>query len=46
MSISHREIYVTCKIHIVKLSSVFQDYHEEDYFLYIAFSDENVYGSD
>lgn len=22
----------------------FQDHHEEDYFLYIAFSDENVYG--
>jgi hypothetical protein len=23
-----------------------QEHHEEDFFLYIAYSDENVYGSD
>lgn len=23
---------------------VLQEHHEEDYFLYIAYSDENVYG--
>jgi len=24
----------------------FQEHHEEDFFLYIAYSDENVYGCD
>ena len=25
---------------------LFQDHHEEDYFLYIAYSDESVYGQE
>lgn len=26
------------------MGSLYQEHHEEDYFLYIAYSDENVYG--
>ena len=25
--------------------SIFQEHHEEDFFLYIAYSDESVYGN-
>ncbi|KAH8415448.1 hypothetical protein KR215_005186 [Drosophila sulfurigaster] len=28
------------------MGSLYQEHHEEDYFLYIAYSDENVYGMD
>jgi len=28
------------------MGSLYQEHHEEDFFLYIAFSDESVYGSD
>lgn len=27
------------------MGSLYHEHHEEDYFLYIAYSDENVYGS-
>jgi len=28
------------------MGSLYQEHHEEDFFLYIAYSDESVYGSD
>lgn len=28
------------------MGALYQEHHEEDYFLYIAFSDESVYGSE
>jgi len=28
------------------MGSLYQEHHEEDYFLYIAYSDESVYGGD
>lgn len=31
---------ITCKIYFLSL----QEHHEEDFFLYIAYSDEDVYG--
>jgi len=27
------------------MGSIYQEYHEEDFFLYIAYSDESVYGA-
>jgi hypothetical protein len=29
---------------IIFMAVCFQEHHEEDFFLYIAYSDENVYG--
>jgi len=32
-------------LHIINNWVLFQEHHEEDFFLYIAYSDESVYGN-
>ncbi|KAF3837055.1 hypothetical protein F7725_004519 [Dissostichus mawsoni] len=41
----HVVIHVLSHIEILCFLSISQEHHEEDFFLYIAYSDESVYGS-